>query len=236
MLRAFSLAVGQMFSGPILGVLGACTMLSIACFVGLWFGIDWAIETWLEGSDGFLAGLASGGGGFVAALVLAYFLFPVVATAFISLFLERIAKTVENQHYPHLPPAKGLPLLPSLAVTARFVILMIAANVLLLALLFFPPVYAVAWFVVNGWLIGREYLELVAMRRISVRGTDRLRKRHGTESLVTGVVLAVLLPIPIFNMVLPVFATCVMVHRFHEWRGSEFDSDLGDEFDDDLVS
>ena len=68
MLRAFSLAVGQMFSGPILGVLGACAMLSIACFGGLWFGIDWAIETWLEGSDGFLAELASTGGGLVAAL------------------------------------------------------------------------------------------------------------------------------------------------------------------------
>ena len=225
MLRAFSLAVGQMFSGPILGVLGACAMLSIACFAGLWFGIDWAIETWLEGSDGFLAELASMGGGLIAALVLAYFLFPIVATAFISLFLERIAKTVEDQHYPHLPPAKGLPILASLAVTARFVILMIGANVLLLVLLFLPPVYAVMWFVVNGWLIGREYLELVSMRRISVRDTDRLRKRRGTETLMTGVVLAVLLPIPLFNMVLPVFATCVMVHRFHEWRGSEIDDE-----------
>lgn len=225
MLRAFSLAVGQMFSGPILGVLGACAMLSIACFAGLWFGIDWAIETWLEGSDGFLAELASKGGGLIAALVLAYFLFPVVATAFISLFLERIAKTVEDQHYPHLPPAKGLPILASLAVTARFVILIIGANVLLLVLLFFPPVYAVMWFVVNGWLIGREYLELVSMRRISVRDTDQLRQRRGTEMLMTGVVLAVLLPIPLFNMVLPVFATCVMVHRFHEWRGSEIDDE-----------
>lgn len=225
MLRAFSLAVGQMFSGPILGVLGACAMLSIACFAGLWFGIDWAIETWLAGSDGFLAELASKGGGLIAALVLAYFLFPVVATAFISLFLERIAKTVEDQHYPHLPPAKGLPILASLAVTARFVILIIGANVLLLVLLFFPPVYAVMWFVVNGWLIGREYLELVSMRRISVRDTDQLRQRRGTEMLMTGVVLAVLLPIPLFNMVLPVFATCVMVHRFHEWRGSEIDDE-----------
>ena len=225
MLRAFSLAVGQMFSGPILGVLGACAMLSIACFAGLWFGIDWAIETWLEGSDGFLAELASMGGGLIAALVLAYFLFPIVATAFVSLFLERIAKTVEDQHYPHLPPAKGLPILASLAVTARFVILMIGANVLLLVLLFFPPVYAVMWFVVNGWLIGREYLELVSMRRISVRDTDRLRKRRGTETLMTGIVLAVLLPIPLFNLVLPVFATCVMVHRFHEWRGSEIDDE-----------
>lgn len=225
MLRAFSLAVGQMFSGPILGVLGACAMLSIACFGGLWFGIDWAIETWLEGSDGFLAELASTGGGLVAALVLAYFLFPIVATAFVSLFLERIAKTVEAQHYPHLPAAKPLPILASLAVTARFVILMIGANVLLLVLLFFPPVYAVMWFVVNGWLIGREYLELVSMRRISVRDTDRLRKRRGTETLMTGIVLAVLLPIPLFNLVLPVFATCVMVHRFHEWRGSEIDDE-----------
>lgn len=221
MLRAFSLAAAQLFSGPILGVLGGCTMLSIACFALLWYGIDLAIDRWLAGSDGFLAELATMGGGVVAALVLAWFLFPVVATAFLSLFLERIAGTVERQHYPGLPPAKGLPIGPALLATARFLVVMIAANLLLLILLFFPPVYAIAWFVINGWLIGREYFELVSLRRIDVRETDSLRKRHGAETFVTGVLLAVLLPIPLFNLVLPVFATCVMVHRFHEWHDGD---------------
>lgn len=216
MLRAFSLAFAQLFTGPILTVIGACTMLSIACFLGVWFGVDWAVVTWFEvdeESTGWLGWLS----GF-ATLVLAYFLFPIVATAFVTLFLDRVARTVEKQHYPDLSPAKGLPFMASLAVTARFLVVMITANALLLALLLFPPVYAVAWFVVNGWLLGREYFELVAMRRLSPEDADSLRKRQGLPTFLTGLMLALLLIVPLLALILPVLATTVMVHRFHELR------------------
>jgi len=224
MLRAFSLAVAQLFSGPILGVLGVCEINSMACFVAMGVGIYWALDTWLQGVGGPFEWLISTIGGLAAAIVLTWLLFPVVAGAFVTLFLERVARTVEQQHYPHLPPAKGLPFMQGLAVSARFMIVLIGANVLLLALLLVPPAYVVAWFVVNGWLLGREYLELVAMRRISPRGADALRQRRGFETLVTGIALAALL-IPPFHLILPVIATAVMVHRFHEWRGSEAEID-----------
>ncbi len=221
MLRALSLAFAQLFTGPILMVLGACTMLSIACFVGVWYGVDWAIASWFEVDEeatgwlGWLSGFAT--------LVLAYFLFPVVSTAFVTLFLDRVARVVEKQHYPHLPPAKGLPFMASLVVTARFLVVLITANALLLALLLFPPVYAVAWFVVNGWLLGREYFELVAMRRLSPADADSLRKRQGLPTFLTGVMLTLLLIVPLLALILPVLATAVMVHRFHELHGTELD-------------
>lgn len=217
MLRALTLAIGQLFSGPILTVLGYCTMLSIACFVALWFGIDWAFVHWLgysEESTG-LVGILGG----VATIVLAWFLFPIVASAFVALFLERVAKLVEQKHYPSLPKAKGITIAQSIAVSARFFLVLVTANVLLLFLLLFPPVYAVAWFVVNGWLLGREYFELVAMRRLAPQQTDALRKRNAFATFVTGVVLTALLLLPLVNLVLPVLATAVMVHRFHEWYG-----------------
>lgn len=224
MLRAFSLAIGQLFSGPILTVLGICTALSLACFLALGLGIYYALDYWLQSGSGQYEWLTSMLGGVVGALLLTWLLFPVVAGGLVTLFLERVARTVEREHYPHLPPAKGLPFAQSLLVSIRFLVVMITANVLLLVLLLVPPVYAVAWFVVNGWLLGREYFEMVAMRRVSPRGADSLRKRHGLETLLTGVALAVLL-IPPFNLILPIIATAVMVHRFHEWRGSEADFD-----------
>ena len=221
MLRAFSLAFAQLFSGPILTILGVCTMLSIACFIGVWFGIDWAFANWFatyEESAGWL-GLLSG----FATLALAYFLFPIVATSFVTLFLDKVASTVEQQHYRQLPPAKGLSFMASLAVLARFMVVLIAANALLLALLLFPPVYAVAWFIVNGWLLGREYFELVAMRRLSKEDADSLRKRQGLPILLTGIMLTLLLIVPLLALIFPVIATTVMVHRFHELRDSDLD-------------
>jgi len=83
-------------------------------------------------------------------------------------------------------------------------------------LLFFPPVYVAAWLVINGWLLGREYFELVAMRRLNVGDTDSLRKRNGIAVLITGIALTGLLVLPPIALILPVLATAVMVHRFHE--------------------
>ncbi len=220
MLSALLRSTGQMFSPRIAVVIGACVILSISCFVGLWYGFDQAIHSWLPEDGGWISSIADIGGPIIAGL-LAYFLFPIVTTSFLALFLERIAKTVEEQHYPNLPPAAGLPFLSSLLVTVRFIATLIGANVLLLALLPFPPVYAAAWLIVNGWLLGREYFEQVAMRRLSRRSADQLRKHRAGKILATGIVLTLLLSIPLFGLVLPVFATCVMVHRFHEWHQSE---------------
>jgi len=214
MLRAFALAFGQLFSGPILTILGACTILSVACFFLVWLGIDWAVATWIqpdESSSGWWSWLSG-----LGTIVLTWLLFPVVATAFVSLFLNRVAGLVEERHYPDLPPAKDLPLIPSLLVAIRFVAVFIAANLVLLFLLFFPPVYVAAWLVINGWLLGREYFELVAMRRLNVGDTDSLRKRNGIAVLITGIALTGLLVLPPIPLILPVLATAVMVHRFHE--------------------
>jgi uncharacterized protein involved in cysteine biosynthesis len=209
-----------MFSPRIAVVVGACVILSISCFVGLWYGIDRAIHYWMPEDGGWIASIADMGSPIIAGL-LAYFLFPVVTTSFLALFLERIARIVEEQHYPNLPPAAGLPFLSSLLVTVRFIATLISTNVLLLILLPFPPAYAPAWLIINGWLIGREYFEQVAMRRLSRRNADQLRKHRAGQILATGIVLTLLLSIPLFGLVLPVFATCVMVHRFHEWHQSE---------------
>jgi CysZ protein len=213
--RAFSLALAQLFTGPILSVLGICAVLSALTFVGVWFGVDYAVEwlwpdtdgaSWLGWIEGF------------ATLLIAWFLFPIVASLFIAMFLEHVCGVVERQHYPELPKAEGISLLQSLGVAVSYLGALVLANLLLLVLLFFPPVYAGAWFVVNGWLIGREYVELVALRRLSPKDVRELRARHSGESLVTGGVIALLMAMPLVNLVVPVFATALTVHRVHSWR------------------
>ncbi|MCB9879341.1 MAG: EI24 domain-containing protein [Planctomycetes bacterium] len=212
MFHALLLAIGQLFTGPILGVLGGVVMLSVACFVGLWLGLGYVLSHWFPDSW-----LSTGLGG-VTTLVLAWFLFPVVTSAMVGLFLDRVAAIVERQHYPELPPAKGLPFVEGLLAALRFVVVLIGANLLLLVLMLFPPIYLVAWFVVNGWLLGREYAELVLMRRHPRREADDLRRRNNGECVLAGAGFAGLAALPLFNLVLPVVATAYMVHRAETWR------------------
>lgn len=221
MLRAFSLAVGQMFSGPILRVLGGSALLSTLTFIGVWYGVDYAV-TWLWPSlrDSALVGWM----GAFATLALAWFLFPVVASLLISLFLDYVCSAVEKEHYPHLPAASGVTILQSVGVALSYTGALLLVNVLLLTLLFIPPIYAVAWIILNGYLLGREYVELVALRRLSPRDVKVLRRRHRAEGTLTGAIAAFFMTIPLLNLIVPVFTAALTVHRFHDWQGSRSDA------------
>ena len=216
MIHAFVRAIGQLFDGRILGLIGACTLLSLACFVGAWFAIDWLITILLAGSETAQTWLTVFGS--VTTLVAAWFLFPLVTSAFVGLFLESVARIVEARHYPDLGKAPGLPLWTGIGSSLRFLVLVIGANVLLLLLWFAPPVYPIGYLLVNGFLLGREYFELVALRRLGPPAARSLRVAHQGELLLAGIAFTFLLTLPVVNLVIPILATAVMVHRFEDWR------------------
>ncbi len=217
MLSAIARAIDQLFTGSILKLLGYCVALGVLCLVAAWFGIGWLLahtnlfETgWLEATGDLL--------GWALTLVLSWFLFPLLLTAFVGLFLEPVANAVEHRHYAHLPPAPGLPLLAAIGSSLRFLGLVLILNAALLPTLLFAPLYPIAFVAVNGFLLGREYSDLVALRRVDPQSARALRSRHGTEILALGVGAAMLNMVPFANFVAPVFVTMVFVHRFEAWR------------------
>lgn len=216
MIGALFRALGQLFDPRIVTLVGACALLSVACFVGAWFGIDWLLVTAMPES-GWAQTLAAWFGG-LATVVAAWFLFPTLTIAFVGLFLESVARAVEAKHYPDLPKPPGLPFFSGVGASLRFLAVVLVANAFLLATLLVPPVSAIAYFVVNGWLLGREYFELVALRRVAPATARDLRRAHGSELLGTGILFTCLLPLPPLNLVIPILATATMVHRFEQWR------------------
>ena len=73
----------------------------------------------------------------------------------------------------------------------------------------------------NGYLFGREYFEVVALRRFDVAGARQMRQRFGARVFIGGVVIAALFALPLVNLVAPVIATAFMVHIFQELRRRE---------------
>lgn len=217
MFTAFMRAIGQLTDPPILRVLGGSVILSAACFAAAWFGIGWlltSIHLWdVPGLDTAIAVL----GGF-ATLILSWLLFPLLVSTLLGLFLDRVANAIEARHYPRLPAAKGLPWWQGLWCSARFLGLVIVMNVLLLLLLFVPPLYPVGYVVVNGMLIGREYFDLIALRRVDPTTAKTLRRRCGIDVFVMGAIGAGLAMVPLVNLIAPVVLTAAMVHRFEAAR------------------
>jgi CysZ protein len=189
----------------------------------LTFAVMWAVigevlaktaifETpWLEGIADLLGGAIT--------LVLTWLLFPSVISAVIGLMLERIAQAVEARHYPNLPAANDPPLTEALIGAAKFLGVMVVLNLMLLPFLFFGPLFPIVFYGVNGYLLGREFFELVSHRRLAPAEARTLRKQRQSAIIGIGVVFAFLMTLPIINLLTPVVATASMLHLFEAWRG-----------------
>jgi uncharacterized protein involved in cysteine biosynthesis len=70
------------------------------------------------------------------------------------------------------------------------------------------------FYVLNGYLLGREYYETVALRRLDARLAGELRRRNRWRVFLAGVVITLMLTVPLLNLIAPVIATAFMVHIF----------------------
>ena len=128
-----------------------------AAFAGLaWLGISW-----LDLADSWWAGWLFRWVGPGVAVFAGYFLFPVVFPLVTLLFLEPVAAHIERRHYPEATPGTAPSLKAELPNTLRFVALSLLINLMALPWYLIPGVY----YIVNGYLFGREYFELIALRQ-----------------------------------------------------------------------
>jgi len=213
-IRSLALALEQLGDPAIRRVLWLSIALTLAAAVALVAGaatllgtVDLVTIGWLDTVIDWLGGLA--------ALVVAVVFFPAVAGIVASLFLERVAAAVEARHYPGLGPARGQGLIEAVGTALRFFALLVLANLVgLLVVYVIPGVNAVVFYAVNGYLLGREYYDLVALRRLPPGAARDARRAHGGRIFLAGVAIAVLLSIPVVNLLAPVVATAFMVHIF----------------------
>lgn len=217
MLKSFSQGISQLGDGRTQKILWLSVGAAVLAFALLWAAVGYLLTAtrlfemvWLEWAVDLLGGLAT--------LVLTWFLFPGVVTAVVGLFLEDIAEAVEARHYPGLPPAQGLDLGQAVLTALRYLGTVVLVNLGLLVFLVVPPVFPFVFYAANGYLLSREFFELVAQRRVGAGEMRRLRKRHRGRLFVAGVIITVLLTVPVVNLLAPVVATAAMVHLFEGWR------------------
>lgn len=149
-------------------------------------------------------------------LLLSVFLMVPVAAAVVGFFLEGVADAVEERHYPSLGPARKLGLAAQVGDALRFFVLVVAVNLVALAIyLTLAPLAPFVFWVVNGFLLGREYFQLVALRRVGRQEAAALRRRHFGTIWLTGTAMAVPLSVPIVNLFVPIVGVAVFTHQFH---------------------
>lgn len=215
MIQALIAAFTDLREPGVRRVLGKSLALAVGVLVATGF-LVWLLAAWLTDLQiGWLDSVIEVAAG-LGVVVLAWLLFPVAVSSTVGIFLDEVSDAVEARHYPALPPARGQPIVTEIKSALAFAGVALALNLLLLpiylVLFFFPPLYALIFYGVNGYLLGREYFEQVALRRLDPAAARALRRAHQGRVLLAGVVIAFLLTVPFVNLIAPVVATGFMLH------------------------
>lgn len=227
-LTDFLKALAQLGDRHFLKVMGLGVALSlvllVVCYAGLVQGLDWLLPDTLTlpwfGEIAWIDNLISWGS-LLLMLVLSIFLMVPVASMFTGLFLDTVADAVEARHYPHLAPAPPVGVMDGLIDSVNFFGVLMAVNfVALLLYLFVGPLAPLLFWAVNGYLLGREYFQVAAMRRLGRDGARELRRRHAGQIWLAGILMAAPLSIPLLNLVVPVLGAATFTHLFHRLNGS----------------
>lgn len=218
------LAASRLFSRQFRAVLFKSLGLTLLFLVAIWFAVraafDWLALPWMEsffphlpawaGWFGLVAAILAGTG---LALGLALLIAPVTA-AIAGMFLDDVAEIVEHNDYPNDRPGTAMPAWQAAISGVKFFGIVVLANIVALFLLFIPGINIAAFFVVNAYLLGREYFEFAATRHCSHDEARVLRRRNSTSVFLAGLVIAAFLAIPVLNLLTPLFAAAMMVHLY----------------------
>jgi CysZ protein len=213
MIEAAFQAFGETFSPPLRRILLKSIGLAFLLLIVLGMIVQGAITHLVTLPYPFDMALAI----FTALGIIAgaIYLMPPITSLVASLFFDEIAEQVERRNYTADPVGKALPVTTSVLLSLRFFGLVLLVNLVALVLLILPGVNVAVFFIANGYLLGREYFELAAMRFRTIDEARDLRRANAMRVFLAGLVIAGIVIIPILNLITPVFATAFMV-RMHK--------------------
>ena len=223
MLRDILRALGDLRSPAMWSVALKAVALTLTLLAGAFALAGWALGI---GSDlsftlPWIGEVGVGGGvtgalWALAALALSAFLMAPVAALFIGFLLDDVVDAVEARDYPALPRAPGVPILRQLGASLKLLGLMLVGNGAgLIMWLLAPPAAPFVFLGVNGWLIGREYFETVALRRMDAAAAKRLRRSHRLAAFGVGLGVALVMSVPLLGLIAPLLGVAAATHLYH---------------------
>lgn len=177
------------------------------------FGWEWLDKfgDWLA-SAGFWAVVTVG----------SYLLFPGIVTMVMGVLADQIAGAVEEEYYPNRRGTRKVPVGDVVISAAKLTVLMVLINLLaaipyILLVFFTAGTGALALFIaINGYLLGREYFEMVAIRHVDRRTVNESRITYSGKVFVVGALIAGMFLVPFLNILAPIIGAAMMTHIVHQ--------------------
>ncbi len=219
LITAFFRSVAQLLDPKIWKILFKSVVVAVAIFIAstlLVWGLtglipstgDTAIDSWLNP----LINLSVP----VAMLFAGYFVFPALVTIGISFFLDDVMDAVETKYYPKRLASRQVSTVEDVWIGVRLLVVMVVVNLLILPIYIFLLFTGIGslllYLLVNAYLLGREYFEIVAIRHMTRAEMDAKRKERSLLAFLAGIIIALLFLIPVVNLLAPIVASALMTH------------------------
>ena len=215
---AFALAVADALTPAgrkalLLSLVGAFILLALL-WAGAWLLLDLvhiARFPWLDWPIRILGDLA--------ALFLAWLVFPSMSMLVLGLFLDRVLAALEQEHYPGQPPAREIGIGEAILGGLKLALIGLLLNLLALPVyVFLPGINLAVFYLLNGYLVGREYFEQVALRRLPPQAVHLAWQRNRIGLSIAGAAVAFLLSVPLVNLAAPLLGAAFMLHLYEDLR------------------
>ena len=224
MIQAFTRSLAQLTDRTILAILLKVILLTILLFilfgVAAYFGLVW-LFAWLGWTGG---GFAAATAAALIAILTGLLLFRIVAIFVLNIFSDDIVDAVERRYYPGRaetakPPGYAIGIKMGLASAGRALGYNILAAPLYVVLLVTGIGVPIAFFAINGLLLGRDLQDMVAARHVvDYRNLAAEWSLPKAQRFLLGLIAALLLAIPFVNFLAPVLAAAMATHLVHGRR------------------
>lgn len=215
-LQSAAAGLGDVFAGPLFPMLLLCVATALAIGgAAVWTALTFipplipAGTGWFSFADEAGAVLTG-----VAAVLLALVLMAPVSIVTANILFDVVAERVERTRLAPAPVGKGMAPLTGLSAGLKIAGLALALNVLAIPLYFVPVLNLAVFWCLNGFLMGREYFLLAALRHRSWDEAQALRARYPLTVFAGGLACAVCLTVPVLNLAGALFAIATMA-RLH---------------------
>ena len=228
MIGALTKAFGDLRDAKLRGALWQIALWSLGLYIVLIIAMFWGLDaadlgvwaqrqlSWLPAEMvDIVATLVA----ILAFLALFWFSFIIVAQNVAAFYLDGVVGRVETIDYPGLPAAPGSSIANDVTAMLRFTVILLVLNVAALPFyilgLFIPFVTIAIFYLLNGYLFGREYAEVVLLRRMPQKEAKAWRVANRGRVWMAGALIAFAMTLPVLNFLGPVIAAAFMTHIFH---------------------
>ncbi len=146
--------------------------------------------------------------------VAGWFMLPVFVVVIAGIFQEVTIQRVEQTYYPEHTRSNKQHFWPDLQHDIRFTLKALFLNILILPTYLFGLGFLIS-ICLNSYLLGREFFESAAGYHMGKTEARQLGRLHRKKVYSGGLIITLLTLIPIFNLLVPIFAIVWMVHEYH---------------------